>query len=120
MTTEEKIAVMQAFVDKKTIEYRVKGGEWVTTSSFSTLSWDWWNHEYRIKQEPKYKPFDFSDAESLIGKIVKSKNGDYIGLIVCAYENNNFIVIGESRVGYNKLFIDFTFLDGSPCGKLKQ
>ena len=69
MTTEEKIAVMQAFVDKKEIEILINN-EW-KTMVIPDPNWNWGADNYRIKQEPKYQPFDFSDAENLIGKTIK-------------------------------------------------
>lgn len=116
--TKEKIAIMQAFVDKKTVEYYTE--EFNIWLKVVSPIWNWEKWEYRIKPELQYQRFDFTDAEKLIGKVVKSKNNDYIGMIKCAYADNNFIVIGESRVGYDRLFTDFLFLDDSICGKLKQ
>lgn len=52
MTTEEKIAVMQAEVDGKKIELRnKKGGDWVITDQ--PLEWDWWTYDYRVAKEPR-------------------------------------------------------------------
>ena len=50
MNTEEKIKVMQAFVEGKTIE-RLRNGEWVGFDC--EPSWDWYKYSYRIKPEPK-------------------------------------------------------------------
>ncbi len=77
------------------------------------------NFEYRIKPAaPKYIPFDFTDAEFLIGKVVKSKVSDWAFMItscnsVCCYTGNTGYMYGE-------LLSNFTFLDDNPCGKLKQ
>ena len=52
-TLDEKIKVMQAYKNGKTIEYK-EGREknWKTTN---TPAWDWYNWDYRIKEEPKKK-----------------------------------------------------------------
>ena len=52
-TLDEKIKIMQAYKDGKTIEYK-EGREkkWKTTT---TPVWDWYNWDYRIKEEPKKK-----------------------------------------------------------------
>lgn len=50
MNTKEMIAVMQAFVDGKDVQCKLKsdevweGGEW--------FSWDWRAYVYRVKPEP--------------------------------------------------------------------
>lgn len=52
MTTEEKIAVMQAEVDGNKIEFRnKKNGEWTLVRQF--LNWDWIDYDYRVAKEPR-------------------------------------------------------------------
>lgn len=54
MTTQEKIAVMQAFVEGRTIQFRDrKTDEWVdyNIAYGSELVWDWKLFTYRIKHE---------------------------------------------------------------------
>lgn len=73
--------------------------------------------DYRVKEEPKvpeYIPFTFEDAEFLIGKVVKCKTQDYTAMIISCTES------GTNVDDWKPLLDDFTFLDGSPCGKLKQ
>lgn len=56
MTTKEKIAVMQAFVDGKPCEYRKCGtNPWLPllTESDYEACWDWYGCEFRIKPEPR-------------------------------------------------------------------
>lgn len=114
-TIEEKIAVMQAFADGKEIECKeICYTEWQKTVD---PLWDWYSTDYRIKEEPKkpeYIPFTFEDAEFLIGKIVKSKNQNWVEMIIWCDDT------GTSVTDYESLLSDHTFLDGSPCGKLKQ
>ena len=114
-TIEEKIAVMQAFKDGKEIEvYHIAKKGWFETND---PAWDWSITDYRVKEEPKepqYVPFTFEDAEFLIGKLVKSKNKNWIEMIIWCSN------AGTSADDYEDLLSDNTFLDGSPCGKLKQ
>lgn len=51
--TVERIKVMQAFVDGKQIQYKEDDGKWkdVKDPMWSSIN------EYRIKPEPKYRPF---------------------------------------------------------------
>ena len=113
-TTKEMIAVMQAYEDGKEIElvpncYTDK--IWKDTSN---PTWDWHQFDYRVKQAPEYVPFTFEDAEFLIGKTVRCKSQDYVALIISVTKD------GTSVDDFKPLLDDFTFLDGSPCGKLKQ
>lgn len=46
-----KISVMQAFKERKTIEYQYKGTQsWFTSAS---PKWNWGEYIYRVKEEPK-------------------------------------------------------------------
>ena len=111
-TTKEKIAIMQAYEDGKKIEVCGKiENVWYSTTS---PDWNWANCDYRIKTEPEYVPFTFEDADFLIGKTVRCKLQDYVALIISVTKD------GTSVDDFKPLLDDFTFLDGSPCGKLKQ
>lgn len=56
MTTQEKIAVMQAAVDGKKIEYRWQddlNGDWIEiTGSTKFVVWNWEAFIFRVKPEP--------------------------------------------------------------------
>lgn len=120
MTTEEKIAVMQAFCEGKTIQmYYNSLDVWKDYTSGEPL-WNWRDQNYRIKQKPKYISFDFSDAESLIGKVIKSKNSKNIFLITGYDVSENYFIVGNTTQNFKTLFENCEFLDGSPCGKLNQ
>lgn len=111
-TTKEKIAIMQAFEDGKKIElYSKTDNVWYSATS---PDWNWAICDYRIKPEHEYVPFTFEDAEFLIGKTVRCKSHDYVALIISVTKE------GTSVDDFKPLLEDFTFLDGSPCGKLKQ
>jgi len=71
----------------------------------------------RVKPEPKYISFDFSDAKDLIGKAVKNKDGSLF--LITTFTIVGF-EIGNTAISFNNLFENFTFLDGSPCGKLSN
>ena len=112
-TTKEMIEVMQAYVDGKEIEYTNKNSpmDWLKTKD---PLWDWNASDYRVKQAPEYVPFTFEDAEQLIGKVVKSKDENWIEMITWC-DNDE-----ASSIPYSTLLYGYTFIDGSPCGKLKQ
>jgi hypothetical protein len=53
-TLQEKIAVMQAFADGKTIEIKtIAGSRWLTVgNNRAEPGWNWDDFDYRIKHEP--------------------------------------------------------------------
>ena len=109
-TTEEMIAVMQAYVDGKELEI-FDGKVW---HHVNIPFWNWKDVDYRVKETPEYVPFTFDDAEFLIGKVVKHKKDKWVELITYCSENETAIC------PYEHLLDNYTFIDGSPCGKLKQ
>lgn len=59
MKVSEQIAIMQAYADGKTIERKgVEETEWQSIEYIENYPFDFFGNEYRIKQEPKYKPFE--------------------------------------------------------------
>lgn len=69
-------------------------------------------------KEDVYIPFGFSDAKFLLGKEIKSKS-DSIYSIINYIGFREGVLIGGIFYSYEELLIDFTFLDDTPCGKLK-
>ena len=89
-----------------------KYNKWISVDEPS-----WYNdYEYRVKSTPEYIPFDFTDAEFLIGKVIKCKSE----IQVITQLNKDYVFAGRGQMYYSRLLEKYTFLDGSPCGKLKQ
>ena len=121
MTREEarKVTeVMLAYADGKEIEFFTKGGrKW---SRAIEPTFDWCNTNYRIKSEPKYRPF--KDAEECWQEMqkhqpfgwIKDKEDGHYTLITCVNDevclnaHNDWVMSGTM----NK----FTFTDGQPFG----
>lgn len=130
MTTEEKIKIMQAYVDGKQIQATPKKCDrWAICVNEPT--WDWYKYEYRI--EPEYRPY--KDTEELIADYKERFNVD-----VSPYENpmiwvkkNDFrdiylinaytpilVYMYSGWMSLKVLNEGFTYLDGSPVGKLVE
>ena len=120
MTREQLIKhwdVIKAFKEGKEVELLYGGGNWgdCPKPEFQT------DMHYRVKQEPEYVPFDFSDAEKLIGRIVVHKDKKELGGIhQITSIKNDYLYFYNGGCNMNYLFKYFTFLDGSPCGKIKE
>ena len=117
MTREQLIKhwdVITAFKEGKEIEFSLMDGDgWNTTDTPDFKN----DVEYRVKQKTEYVPFDFSDAEKLIGKAVKNNDGSLF--LITTFTIVGF-EIGNTAISFNDLFDNFIFLDGSPCGKIKE
>lgn len=126
MTVKEKIEVMQAFVNGNQIEGKSKrSDEWKLVEN---PVWDWGINEYRVKHEPMYRPyintnemiFDWMERfGSYDTKVVmppiwvmcgetRSMVTDYLPDFVYAY---------ATSLSMQDLYEDYTYLDGTPCGK---
>jgi hypothetical protein len=103
--------VILAFLEGREVQLRLSIDEWIIDDSPSFLE----HQDYRIKPDPKLIPFDFSDAEILIGRAVKSKDGKIVSVITNL--TIDIVWLGDERIFYDELLSDYTFLDGTPCGQ---
>lgn len=106
---------IEAWKDGKQIQYiDADTPAWTDIDKPSFLEWA----KYRVKPEPVLIPFDYSDAEFLIGKGIKRKNGaTYVQLI--HQVEDEYIFAGKGMIKFDYLFEHCIFLDGTPCGKPK-
>lgn len=115
------IAVMQAFAEGKKIEVSPKGANlWVPAI---THEWDWSDFDYRIKPEPKHRPYTFEELQECMakGKIaVKHKWHKSIYTITQVCDANSkeekIQLSAFGKKSYNQLLEEYQWLDGSPCG----
>ena len=121
MKVSEQIAIMKAFEDGKTIEVkRYDKTKWESIVYIDNYQFDFVSNEYRIKQVPKYRPYEsvdeaFNEAEKH-GFWVKSKDKHSL-FFIDSFEaaGNGDIYIGHCHVGaFIEKFVWFD--DCSPCG----
>jgi len=126
----ELLPILQAMEEGKPIQSRLsKSKNWEDLSlNYEVYDLNLDICEYRIKPELQLVPFTFEDAEFLIGKAIKVKEGCSTSLFhgVCAMitvVGNKGVDIGgrgSDPATYDTLLNYFTFLDGTPCGKLTE
>lgn len=125
---KEFYPILQAFAEGKTIETRRKP---TTDNGVTKDGWyefnDWtemkeleyWvNVEYRIKPEPKYRPF--ADAEECWKEMqkhqpfgwVKINSNDFDIITVL----NTYVYLNDISISYIDAFDNYTFADGTPFG----
>ena len=121
MKVSEQIAIIKAYKDGKSIEVKCYGeAKWEIIDYVENYPFDFVLNEYRIKQVPKYRPYEsveeaFNDAEKH-GFWVKSKDKHSL-FFIDSFEasGNGDIYVGHCHVGaFVEKFIWFD--DCSPCG----
>ena len=124
---KELLPIIQAFADGKTIQERKLGTtDWIDTET-PCFNSTW--AEFRIKSEPKYRPFKSQEEcwnEMLkhqpFGWIVRSSDNEYlhIGRIHDRGPYNGYgitLSCNESiRANFDAIFKGFKFVDGTPFG----
>lgn len=130
---KEFYPILQAFAEGKTIETRRKpttDNNGVTKDGWYEFNdWTemneleyWINVEYRIKLEPKYRPF--ANAEECWEEMMKHQSFGWVKLkdtesgyyLLKGIASQVIIGFNETPFSYKKVFEDYTFADGEPFG----
>lgn len=122
---KELLPVIQAFADGKEIECRVKGKDVWSVQFYPTWIDD---RDYRIKQEPKYRPFKDADEcweemqkHQPFGWIKPNIGKEHFAITVVQHGEYINIKINESFYSFQHIFNGYTFADGTPFGgKLEE
>ena len=121
--SQDRIALMQAYVDGKHIQYFNNfEGKWEDTTD---PRWSQ-GSSYRIKPEPNYRPFKNTEEcwqEMLkhrpFGWIKDKEDGHYtmVTAVDPFYDDKNYIKIsGDHNWSFAETMNVFTFADGTPFG----
>ena len=105
---KELLPIIQAFAEGKTVQYKTEK-EWIQTNvpTFNPYLW-----EYRIKPEPKYRPF--KDAVECWQEMQKHQP---FGWIKYKEENKYTTYCNiNDNCDFQADFEDFNFTDGAPFG----
>lgn len=120
--TKERIAVMQAYVDGKQIQWECSDDKWVDVSD---PSWSIHNN-FRVKPEPKYRPF--KDADECWQEMLKHQpfgwvrnkfnHNGVIATIICLDSRKEFRIHTNFNHGNTSedMINSFIFADGTPFG----
>ena len=124
---KEFYPILQAYAEGKVIECRTKPsaveGTDVPNDWTEMKEIEYWNNtEYRIKPEPKYRPF--ANAEECWNEMQKHqpfgwvKDNETQSFFVCKAFGNLLFSIGieDKPYNYNEVLRDYTFADGTPFG----
>lgn len=110
----KNLDVLEAWANGAEIEQRFGLQPWEAVGNRILQMGD----NFRIKPEDRYIPFDKSDIEFLKGKWIISKDsGDQEQITNFRTRDGKFLICAVEPIF---LLEYFTFLDGTPCGKLKK
>ena len=115
--------IIQAFAEGKDIEYRSKrfNEDWKKVTQIPALSFE--SFEYRIKLEPKYRPF--ANAEECWQEMEKHQPFGWVKCKSCYYNivaisNIDVVLVNFSGVSFarpiDKVMDEYTFVDGATFG----
>lgn len=124
---KEFFPIMQAFAEGRVIECRTKPSavegtdvpnDWTEMKEIEF----WKNTEYRIKPEPKYRPF--KDAKECWAEMQKHQPIGWVKLkdtesgyyMLKGIASQVVIGFNETPLSYKKVFEDYTFANGTPFG----
>ena len=115
---KELLPIIQAFTEGKTIQWKDGLGRWLDLSNEDAeVNFNDCPSHYRIKPEPKYRPF--STQEECWDEMHKHPDFGWI-----YYKEKGYYVSIDAmgdRVGMNgqkfaEAYSDYTFTDGAPFG----
>ena len=119
------LPILQAYAEGKVIECRTKpstiNGTDVPNDWTEIKEIEYWNNiEYRIKQEPTYRPFN--DAEECWQEMQKHKPFGWVkstlfkDLALVKRVTTLYVEINRDIIDYKDALDKFTFADGTPFG----
>lgn len=115
---KELLPIIQAFAEGKDIEYSYDGEQWESTN---TPSWEC-NIMYRIKAEPKYRPF--KTKEECWDEMHKHSDFGWVIYYDSITAVQNIVPDGitvadgikTSNFYFEECFVNMKFVDGTPFG----
>ena len=117
----EAAKVMEAYANGKKIQCNdnhLGNGEWVTTDN---PSFNWDKYAYRIKPEPKYRPFKSQEEcwnEMLkhqpLGWLRSKRIKDICQLITI--KDGEIRIFADLPLYFSRAYREYEFLDGTPFG----
>ena len=118
--TKQAIAVMQAYVDGKTVERQVDH------AVVDDPSWNWGDSEgtYRISPEPTLRPWTPVEAAAHLGRnTLDKRTGSRAAMILSVGQGSVRLRRADLSVWdltYEELAASRALTDGQPCGVLVQ
>lgn len=109
---KELLPIIQAFAEGKTIQYYYVGADWVDVKPNESVDFSNDTLNYRIKPEPKYRPF--KDSEECWNEMQKHQPFGWTKLK--GEIEYSFITDVKDDMHYSEAIKKYTFADGTPFG----
>ena len=117
---KELLPIIQAWIEGKEIQFKTRSGKWVDIEENEGLSFVYPSSDYRIKPEPKYRPFKNQEEcwnemheHTNFGWLRRNSIGRYVHISVISSDN---LMVSSKGYGYKAAFECYTFTDGTPFG----
>ena len=130
MTREEAkelLPIIQAWAKGKEIQFKACSGKWIDVEENEGLSFVYSSSDYRIKPEPKYRPFKTKEEcwqemhkHPDFGWVKGNVTGEYKQVIcISGYKTELIFNVFYGSPAYHSskmMFSSYTFTDGTPFG----
>ena len=122
MTREEakrRAELYSALAEGKIIQFKQENGEW-TDLKIDLMCGIAESSKYRIKPEPKYRPF--KSQEECWQEMLKHQPFGWIrnkvnrAMINIAFALGGYVMLATENRGFSDVFDKFEFIDGTPFG----
>ena len=117
---KELLPIIQAWIEGKEIQFKTRSGKWVDIEENEGLSFVYPSSAYRIKPEPKYRPFKNQEEcwnemheHTNFGWLRRNSIGRYVHISVISSDN---LMFSSKGYDYKAAFECYTFTDGTPFG----
>ena len=117
---KELLPIIKAFAEGKTIQYKNYLKGWQNINKIDGVSFIIPLKDYRIKPEPKYRPF--KTQEECWNEMLKHQPFGWIRnkinrtMIHISFAHGDYVMLATDTRGLGNVFNKFEFIDGTPFG----
>ena len=115
--TRKAVKVMEAYANGKKIQYLDNNNKWIDAHN---PVFDWYNCAYRIKPEPKYRPFKSQEEcwqemhkHPDFGWVLAKDSKIMYHICVVGI---GYVLIDSMSPIFSEAFAEYKFTDGTPFG----
>lgn len=123
MNIEEKIKVLQASIERKTIQWKSKVDNHMEWEDMTPLmEFNFATADYRIKPEAEVRPYTFEEMKEAVKKhgllVVTEAQSCWT---ICCFDKDEVSFYTENNESYEEFMRNNVWLDdNSPCGIVEE
>lgn len=118
---KELLPIIQAFAEGKTIQYSYGDADWIDISPDGAIDFSDYPSNYRIKPEPKYRPF--KSQKECWNEMLKHQPFGWLKgtsnealYSILEVTNEGCVFAYGPLMPFNDVYKYYTFADGTPFG----